>query len=84
VVDNESQQQKGELGMGTRIRRLVDGTSVPDRDDAVNLCIKTRALGKWLLVDLEKTHVFLGTEKTWAKVSPERAKTLLALLWRKK
>lgn len=47
--------------MSTRI--LVDGSRVPELDQAVDLTIHTKCPEKWLLKDLETGQEYIGSEK---------------------
>jgi hypothetical protein len=54
------------------IRRLKDGTPVPELDEPVVLTIKTKCPAKWLLVDQETGEAYVPHEKPeelqWKKI----------------
>ena len=45
------------------MRKLLDGSFVPETEKAVDLTIHTKAPEKWLLIDLETGQKYLGSEK---------------------
>lgn len=53
-------------------RKLVDGTTVAELDDALILTVKTKCPEKWMLVDKETGEVYIGhvTEgkNSWKKI----------------
>ena len=44
----------------TEFRKLQDGTSVYEVEEAVELIVKTRAPAKWLLIDRETGEQYIG------------------------
>lgn len=45
------------------MRRLLNGSEVPETEKAVDLTIHTKAPGKWLLTDLETGQEYIGSEE---------------------
>jgi hypothetical protein len=45
------------------VRKLLNGTEVPETDKAVDLTIHTKAPSKWLLIDLETGQEYIGSEE---------------------
>ena len=54
------------------MRKLLDGTEVPELEDPKTLTIKTKCPEKWLLIDLETGERYTGyaTEgsQDWKKI----------------
>ena len=45
------------------MRRLLNGSEVPETDKAVDLTIHTKAPAKWLLIDMETGQEYIGSEE---------------------
>jgi hypothetical protein len=55
-------------------RKLIDGTEVPDYEEAVDLTIHTKCPEKWLLIDRETGQQYIGSKEPnpygkWVRVS---------------
>lgn len=57
------------------MRKLVDGTTVPELAQATTLSIKTKCPAKWLLVDRETGEVYEAYSTPgplqWKQVDPD-------------
>ena len=55
------------------MRRLQDGTEVPELDESVTFCLKTKCPAKWILTDMETGEVYVPNSNPnpyqWRKVS---------------
>jgi hypothetical protein len=47
----------------SNLRKLLNGSEVPETDKAVDLTIHTKAPSKWLLIDLETGQEYIGSEE---------------------
>ena len=45
------------------MRKLIDGSEVPELENAVDLTIHTKCPEKWLLIDQETGQKYIGSEK---------------------
>lgn len=61
------------------MRKLQDGTEVPELDEAKTLVVKTKCPEKWLLIDLETGERYRGFtsegKNDWNKVNTCRTLT---------
>lgn len=67
-------------------RKLLDGSSVPDLDNPVELIIHTKAPEKWKIIDMETGQEYLGSEvshKVFAEVLREKVKKNHIGSWKK-
>ena len=46
------------------MRKLLNGTEVPESDTPIDLTVHTKAPGKWKVIDLETGQEYLGSEIT--------------------
>lgn len=54
------------------LRKLKDGTTVPELAESVTLVVKTKCPDKWLLTDLETGEQYLGQAGkfySWRKIT---------------
>ena len=47
----------------SNLRKLLNGSEVPETDKVVDLTIHTKAPSKWLLIDLETGQEYIGSEE---------------------
>ena len=43
------------------MRKLLNGTEVPESDTSIDLIVHTKAPGKWLLIDMETGQEYVGS-----------------------
>ena len=43
------------------MRKLLNGTEVPESDTSIDLIVHTKAPGKWLLIDMETVQEYVGS-----------------------
>ena len=61
------------------MRRLQDGTLVPELDEAVMFCLKTKCPAKWTLIDNETGELYIPNTDSgpyqWRKLSTNENQT---------
>jgi hypothetical protein len=45
------------------MRKLLNGTEVPESDTPIDLTVHTKAPGKWLLIDMETGQEYVGLQE---------------------
>jgi hypothetical protein len=45
------------------MRKLLNGTEVPESDTPIDLTVHTKAPGKWLLIDMETGQEYVGSQE---------------------
>ena len=46
------------------MRKLLNGTEVPENDTPIDLIVHTKAPSKWKLIDLETGQEYIGSTET--------------------
>lgn len=64
VIERTGHQHWKRTGEG---RKLIGGRVARETVESVDITLKTHCPSKWLGVDLETGHVWIGSEKGWKK-----------------